>query len=331
MKHATDLPQLPFGQGSALEFHDEAACGEFLARLPDAPSQFGAIGPVEAFRIRLRNVVLPGVSLVAGSCTPKATAHCGRRPAIVIPFGDCASVLRVGRREFRWAAPYHAFFVPAGETIAAESTSGSFLRLDIVATALERTAAGMAGLAEPEPVPLDVATPRPLAMQHNGLNWLPVIRALGGTVDAFECDPEQLTAAGLDDVILRTAVMMLCPALAVMPPAVAPPARGFDLGPLLEQIRANLGGRVTLADMERWSGRTARAIQLAFQKRFGMKPMEWVRERRLELVHVALKAAPPGATVADVAAACGMPRMATLIPMYVRRFGELPSKTLRGR
>ena len=52
----------------------------------------------------------------------------------------------------------------------------------------------------------------------------------------------------------------------------------FDLEPLLEVIAANLGGRLTLADMERWSGRTARTIQLAFQRRFGFGPMQWVRD-----------------------------------------------------
>jgi AraC-like DNA-binding protein len=204
------------------------------------------------------------------------------------------------------------------------------LRLDIVSAALERTAAGMASLNGSRRPPLDLATARPLALRHNGLNWLPVIRSLGGTIDALDCDATQLTTAGVDDVILRTAVMLLCPELAATPPTVAPPARGFDLDPLLEQIMANLGSRVTLADMERWSDRTARAIQLAFQKRFGMKPMEWVREQRLELVHTTLRTARPGTTVAEVAVACGLPRMATLIPHYVRRFGEHPSTTLRG-
>lgn len=59
--------------------------------------------------------------------------------------------------------------------------------------------------------------------------------------------------------------------------------------------------------------------------------MHWVRERRLESIYAALKAASSDATVADVAVAHGLPRMATLIPHYVRRFGELPSETLRGK
>lgn len=328
MPRPPQLLQMPFGGPSALEFTDEAACGEFLAKLPDAPSRFGRLGNAEPFRIRLRNVPLPGVSVLAGAQTPKAVDHWSRRLTLVIPFGRCETVLRAGRQEFRWAAPHEAFFIPAGERIEAESTSGAFVRFDIVEQALLRTAAGMAGLVEPKAVPLNIERSRPVALQVRGMNWLPVIKAHCEAVDAYGCDPAALTAAGQDDAVLRTVVMMLRPDLFFAPQWVSPPVRSFDLDALLEQIEANLGRRVTLADMEAWSGRTARALQLAFQKRFGIGPMQWLRDRRLELVRARLLAAEPGATIREIAAACGMPRMATLIPEYSSRFGELPSETL---
>ncbi|MFM7207887.1 MAG: hypothetical protein ACKO4T_14595 [Planctomycetaceae bacterium] len=43
-----DLAPIPFGQAVAMEFTDEAACGDFLARLPDAPSRCGALGSPQA-------------------------------------------------------------------------------------------------------------------------------------------------------------------------------------------------------------------------------------------------------------------------------------------
>lgn len=328
MPHPAQLLQMPFGGASATEFNDEAACGEFLAKLPDAPSRFGRLGTSEPFRIRLKNVPLSGVSMLAGVQTPKATDHWSRRVTLVIPFGRCETVLRAGRQEFRWAAPHEAFFIPAGERIEAESTSGAFVRLDIMEPALLRTAAGMAGLVEPKAVPLNLEASRSVALQIRGMNWLPVIQAYCQAIDAYGCDASSLSAAGLDDAVLRTVVMMLRPDLFFAPQWISPAVRGFDLDSLLEQIEANLAKRVTLADMEAWSGRTARAIQLAFQKRFGIGPMQWVRDRRLELVRARLLAAGPGATIRDIAAACGMPRMATLIPEYSSRFGELPSETL---
>lgn len=187
------LNPLPFGEASAAAFSDEASCGEFLARLPDAPSRFGAIGSAADFRIRLKNVTLPGVSLVAGSGTPKATDHCSRRLALVIPFGGVETLLRSGRDEHRWSAPHHAFFIPAGERIEAESTGGAFLRLDLVEASLAKVAAGMAGLPKAKPETLDLSRPRIVPLQVRGTNWLPVIRSLCSMIDAHGCDAVRLT------------------------------------------------------------------------------------------------------------------------------------------
>ena len=321
------LPPLPFGAASATMFDDVAACGDFLSRLPDAPSRFGPIGPAQDFRIWLRNVPLPGVSLVAGAGTAKATDHRSPRATLVIPFARCETVLRTSAATYHWAAPHHAFFIPAGEHIAAESTRGAFLRLDVVAADLARTAEGMAGAAGSGVAAIDLRTPRPILLQAGGFKWLPSIRAICRTIDAHGCDAQQLTAAGLDDVVLRTVVTMLRPDLAAAAPTEQ--TRGFNLDGLLESIMAHLAGRVTLADMERWSGRSARSIQLAFQKRFGLGPMEWLRERRLDLVRTRLLAARDGETIREIAAQCGIRRLATLIPEYTRRFGEKPSESLR--
>lgn len=327
--YSAPLPAIPFGAATAVAFDDVAACGEFLGRLPDAPSRFGPIGPAAEFRVRLRNVALPGVSLVAGAGTAKATDHRSRRAALVIPFDRCETVLRAEGVEHRWAAPHHAFFIPAGVHVEAESTAGAFLRLDLVEADLARTAVGMAGDDRPSADAIDLRTPRPIPLHAHGTSWLPVIRSLCHSVDAFECDAGRLAAAGFDDVVLRTVVMMLRPDLVPQPHCESRTANGFELDPLLEAIAARLGGRIMLSDMERWSGRSARTIQLAFQKRFGIGPIEWLRERRLELVRGRLLAARNGETVKEIAAACGIQRMATLIPEYTRRFGEKPSDTLR--
>lgn len=326
-----DLPAMPFGLGSAALFACEASCSDFLSRLPDAPSRFGAIGDPGSFRIQLKNVSLPGVSLVAGSGTSKATDHCSPRLTLVIPFGAVETVLRAGRDKHRWAAPHHAFFIPAGERIEAESSGGAFLRLDLIETAVMRTATGMVDPGTATSGAIDLSRPRIVPMQVRGMNWLPVIRSLCATIDAFDCDAARLIAAGFDDVLLRTAVMMLRPDAFAEQEKAPGRGRGQSLEPLLEKIEAHLMGRVTLADMEAWSGRTARALQLAFQKRFGIGPMQWVRDRRLDLIRAKLLAARPGDTIRGIAASCGLTRMATLIPEYTARFGERPSDTLRGR
>lgn len=324
------LPPLPFGQSSSKAFDDVRLCCDFLARLPDAPSRFEATGPDRDFRIRLRSVLMPDVTLLAGSSTPKATSHVSVRLTVVVPLGTCATTLRASGHDHRWASPHHAFFIPAGERIAAESTTGAFLRFDVREAALQRVAAGMLGSRAGKRA-LDTSTIRTLVMQGKGGNWLPVIRDLCATVDGLECNAARLAAAGLDDVILRTVAMMLDPSLAADERLANPPPRTFDLEPLLERIRANIGGRVTLSDMEEWSGRSARTIQFVFQKRFGVGPMQWLRDQRLDLIRDRLLNAPVGVTIAEISKACGISRMATLSPEYAKRFGELPSETIARR
>lgn len=322
------LAPLPFGEASAKAFNDVASCTDFLGRLPGAPSRFDAIGGEKDFRIRFRPIALPGVSLFAGTSSPKTVDHESGRVAVVIPFGDCACVIRSGRQEYRWASPHHAFFIPAGHHIEAESTAGAFLRLDIESSPLVSAAAGLAGVG-PRRRTLAIEEPRIVSMKARGTDWLPVIRSICANVDALNCDPRRLAAAGVDDSVLRVVALMLQPEAFLEDGQNRSLARGVDLDPLLERMMACLTGRITMSDLEAWSDRSARSIQLAFQKRFGMSPLQWVRDRRLDLVRDRLLTAAPDATVKDIALACGISRMATLIPDYTRRFGELPSETLR--
>jgi AraC-like DNA-binding protein len=326
--HAHPLAALPFGEASAKAFDDVAACTDFLGRLPGAPSRFDAIGRAKDFRIRFRPVALPGLGLFAGSSSPKTVDHESARVAVVIPFGDCASVIRAGRREYRWASPHHAFFIPAGHHIEAESTAGAFVRLDIEASLLARTAAGMAGIGPRRRI-LALDEPRIVAMKAKGTDWLPMIRAICRTIDELGGDPVRLAAAGVDDSILRIVALMLQPERFLADDNEPSGQRKVDLAPLLERIMAGLAGRITMGDLESWSDRSARSIQMAFQKRFGMSPMQWIRERRLDLVRSRLLAATPETTVKEIAAACGISRMATFITDYTRRYGERPSETLR--
>lgn len=322
------LAPLPFGEASAKAFNDVASCTDFLGRLPGAPSRFDAIGREKEFRIRFRPVSLPGVGLFAGTSSPKTVDHEGGRLAVVIPFGDCGCVIRAGRQEYRWASPHHAFFIPAGHHVEAESTAGAFLRFDIEASLLVRAAAGMAGVGPRRRV-LAIEEPRIVAMQARGTDWLPVIRSICANIDALSCDPSRLSSAGVDDSLLRLVAMMLQPEAFLAEDSDHLQTRGIDLDPLLERIMDCLTGRITMSDLEAWSDRSARSIQMAFQKRFGMSPMQWVRDQRLDLVRDRLLTAPPHATVKEIAAACGISRMATFIQDYTRRFGERPSETLR--
>lgn len=319
------LAPLPFGQASAKRFDDIAVCGDFMNRLPNRPSVFDAVGPGRDFRIGFRPLALPSLDVFAGSSTPKLVDHESARVALVVPFGICGSVVRSGRTEHRWASPHLACVIPAHQHITAQSTAGAFVRIDVTEQLLARTAAGLAPEGGRE---WTVRETRTVPLADKDVNWLEVIASLCETIDACGCDEQLLAVTGLDDVLLRTVAMMLWPEIRHGSEPAPRQARGLELDPLIDRVMTNLGERITLSDMERWSDRSARALQLAFLQRFGLSPMQWLRERRIDLLRERLLTAAPGASVAEIARSCGLARPTTVVADYLRRFGERPSETL---
>jgi len=86
---------------------------------------------------------------------------------------------------------------------------------------------------------------------------------------------------------------------------------------------------ITTADLARVAGVSARTVQTAFRDHRGCSPKEFLKERRLELAHLTLLAARPGATVTAIAHDCGLQHLGQFSVDYRRRFGESPSETLR--
>lgn len=326
------LAPLPFGIGSQLDFVSIETCGRFLEQLPERPSRFDAIGDEKQFRLQLRSIKFPSLHLLSGTGTAKSVDHLSSRLAIVIPFGDCESVIRADGATYHWSSPHHAFLIPPGLRVEAESTAGAFLRIDIETSALTKVVAGMVG--DGVAAAIDLHTPRTLSMRAGEINWQSVIRSFCGTVDAFGCREDQMVASGLDDLVVRTAAMMIRPDLFFKFQAPWRYENRFDLEPLVERIMDNLGQRITLSELETWSGRSARSLQLDFKQRFGVGPMQWIRDQRLQRIHQRLANKQEHRPIREIAAECGVLRMPTLVAEYQKQFGELPSDTrsrIRGR
>lgn len=90
---------------------------------------------------------------------------------------------------------------------------------------------------------------------------------------------------------------------------------------------------LSLADLCRHVGVSARALQLAFRHHAGQSPMEFLRDVRLDRVRDELRGAAlePGVQVVQVASRYGFLHLGHFAAQYRARFGELPSETLRAR
>ena len=95
-------------------------------------------------------------------------------------------------------------------------------------------------------------------------------------------------------------------------------------------LERNLAERVSMATLTRVTGVSERTLQSGFRRWFDQTPMEYLRERRLEEVHRALLAAPPGTRVFDIFLRCSIADFGRYARFCRARFGKSPSQELRG-
>ena len=96
-----------------------------------------------------------------------------------------------------------------------------------------------------------------------------------------------------------------------------------------EYMAAHADQPLSLADVCREAGCSARALQVAFRQHAGSGPMEFLRELRLDRVRTELLAASgsAGGGVRQVAQKYGFLHLGHFAAQYWARFGERPSET----
>jgi AraC-like DNA-binding protein len=74
-----------------------------------------------------------------------------------------------------------------------------------------------------------------------------------------------------------------------------------------------------------------RALQVGFHEELGMSPMAYLRSVRLDRAHGDLLAGPPDGGVSEVATRWGFWHLGRFAEQYRRKFGVLPSDTIKSR
>lgn len=161
-------------------------------------------------------------------------------------------------------------------------------------------------------------------------NFEAALLELCKVMDQFIESPKVLQHLAVDESFYRLLVMATHPQWTSVEgrPANATEASVNRIDQVCEYVRANLMQSITLTDLERTAGMSTRALQYAFSKRFGMSPMQWVRQERLQAARQSLLNAQADDSVTSVVQACGIHRLSDFAIAYRRQFGELPSETL---
>ena len=97
-----------------------------------------------------------------------------------------------------------------------------------------------------------------------------------------------------------------------------------------EYIEAHAAEAFTIPQLAKHLGVSTRTLQVSFARNVGVPPSAYVRDVRLARVHADLVAADPVDTsVTERAAAWGFLHQGRFSEQYRRRYGQLPSQTLR--
>jgi transcriptional regulator GlxA family with amidase domain len=104
-------------------------------------------------------------------------------------------------------------------------------------------------------------------------------------------------------------------------------AGAVRLARMCDDMNAQLDAGVTLTDLEAFSGRSARSLQLAFKKHLGCTPKQWLTEQKLHAIRAKLLSADADESVTALARAY-FPNLGDFARYYRLQFGELPSQTL---
>lgn len=102
-----------------------------------------------------------------------------------------------------------------------------------------------------------------------------------------------------------------------------------DVVRALEWSRVHLAEPLRLDALARNAGVPPRTLETHFKQFLGMTPLGWVRQQRLTEARRALLASQGRESVSEVALRCGFSQLGRFAAQYSRRFGELPSETLR--
>lgn len=130
---------------------------------------------------------------------------------------------------------------------------------------------------------------------------------------------------------LARALLLLFPWRAWDVPAVLRRPSASRTRVALDFLQHHAHEPITPADAARAAGLHTRTLQQATQRHLGVSPSVYLRDVRLDRARHDLVAGDPGTTtVASVARDWGFGNLGRFASAYGARFGELPSRTLRG-
>jgi AraC-like DNA-binding protein len=207
------------------------------------------------------------------------------------------------------------------------SADCAHLVLKIDRTALESHLADLIGATPTRPI--EFAPELPLASGH-GAGFRRLIEFVAAELDGEGSLLSSPLGIARIEQTLMTALMTAQPSnYSAVLAARASPAAPRHVVRAEDYIRAHADAPITIGALAAASGVSARTLFEGFRRFRGVSPMAALKSIRLEHVHDELKSSDAAASVTEVALKWGFVHLGRFAQDYRKRFGHLPSKTLR--
>ncbi len=321
-------PPLPFGTKSSITFNDFANLSEQQTGSARLKIEYRPLTRDDPFQFAFSAAQVEDLRIIAASSTPmRFSASDSPRGILMLPMlGHCQT--RRGQRSIEWGQGRAALYLPPGSA-QGESGARSVIGIDIDPNRLETLARTMLGNhpeGERERI-LDWETFRSLKLVAGHVNFEQIFRHYAELLDILAPDLDLLVRAGISEMILRSTIMLMAPSLFMDTQTPSPSAVSSKVKLVCDYIDSHLEQKITLTDLERVSGLSARGLQYAFRSAMNVSPIQWITERRLDAVHRRLLLATGEDTVIMIASRY-FTHMGNFARLYKMRYGEMPSETL---
>ena len=174
----------------------------------------------------------------------------------------------------------------------------------------------------------DLHAPMSVSLRAGTLRFDQMLRHVCSMADQFSGAPDLLNRSGLDDVLYRTLGTMFAPAALIC----ATPDLSFNdrhsFNVICDYLMAHLTEPITLTELERKSGLSARTLQYQFARYAGISPMAWLKQQRLIKARQMLQQPGGVRSVTELAMDLCFSSASRFAAEYRQQFGRAPSDDL---
>lgn len=328
------LPPLAFGEAHASTNFDKSAAAAIAAKAVSTLEVYEPAPNNGRFEQKAVSLNINGLPLVASASTPLILGMGASDDFhLMIPFFG-RTVTTTRREEFNWGAGDKAVLFTQCEARTGLSDSRSIIVAQLNKIRLSETVGAILGADDCSNFMFDVHRSRCLDLAFGGVDFIEMLRPICQQIDALLPHHRALEAMGIDDWIYRYAVCLLKPELFFCDSAAqasVPSTSLRRIDAVCDLSRQTPTHQLTLTEMEQISGLSRRSLQYAFRKKFGLSPMEWQKQERLNAARKMLLATSENTNIADLALSFGFANHSTFSAFYRRAFGETPTATLMKR